>query len=79
MTELQSVLVPNPSVCAEESLYYHRDGTQISFDGYFNLFYIEKRKKYTALEHLELHLELRGYSRICLMHDRTTLAEHTLT
>ena len=79
MTELQSVLMPNPSICSEESLYCHREGNRVLFDGYFNLFYIEKRKRYTDLMQVELVLNLQGYSSICLMHNKSVLNEQNLT
>lgn len=79
MIELQSVLTPNPSVCSEESLYYHREENRVRFDGYFNLFYIEKRKKYTTLETLLLKLELQGYSLIRVKHNDTVEEEAKLT
>ena len=79
MTELQSVLLPNPVICTEEELYFHRDGNRVRFDGYFNLFYIEKRKKYTTLEQLTLDLELQGYSTIRIMHNSKVLENRFLT
>ena len=49
MIQLQSILFPSSNVCQVEELYFHRydqaqKGERIDFDGYFNLFYIEKRK-----------------------------------
>ena len=42
---LQNIRFPEPDICREEELYFHRNGEWIDFNGYFNLFYIEKRKK----------------------------------
>lgn len=47
---LQNIRFPEPDICREEELYFHRNGEWIDFNGYFNLFYIEKRKKYTNQE-----------------------------
>lgn len=49
MVQLQSILFPDSHVCQVEELYFHRynqiqETERIDFDGYFNLFYIEKRK-----------------------------------
>ena len=76
--QLQSILLPKQNICTEESLYFHREGVDILFDGYFNLFYIGKRKKYTDLRTVELHLNLQGYESITLMHDREAIGEHKL-
>ena len=66
MVQLQSILFPDSHVCQVEELYFHRynqiqETERIDFDGYFNLFYIEKRKKYTQIEELSLQLTLYGY------------------
>ena len=69
---LQSILFPSDDMCAEEQVYYHRtpDGKKIDFDGYFNLFYIEKHKKYTDLTRLFLSIDIQNEAEIVLMHDR---------
>ena len=75
---LQNIRLPEPEICSEEALYYHRAENWLRFDGYFNLFYIEKWKTYTALNSLELHLRLRGCESVRLMHDETVLTEVNL-
>ena len=45
---LQNIRFPEPDICREEELYFHRNGEWIDFNGYFNLFYIEKRKIYKS-------------------------------
>ena len=50
--QLQSILMPSEEICRVSELYYHEKNGQINFDGYFNLFYIEKRKAYTNIEKL---------------------------
>ncbi len=74
MVRLQSILLPDESICQVEELYFHRSidnrkENRIDFDGYFNLFYIEKRKKYTRIEDLKLELTLYGYKSLILVHD----------
>ncbi|MDO4265800.1 MAG: glycosyltransferase [Eubacteriales bacterium] len=76
---LQTILKPDKQICEVEELYFHRDGKLLQADGFFNLFYIEKRKKYTALERLFLCMELKGFSKIHLMHDREEIASETLS
>lgn len=76
MVQLQSILFPDHNVCQVEELYFHRynqtqEKDRIDFDGYFNLFYIEKRKKYTRIEDLSLQLTLYGYKELILVHDGT--------
>lgn len=76
---LQNIRLPDPDICTEEELYFHRNGKWIDFNGYFNLFYIEKRKKYTNQETLILHLNAKNCSAIRLMHDSQILQEIKLT
>lgn len=75
LIKLQSILLPT-DLCSEEKVYYHahEDGITVDFDGYFNLFYIEKRKRYTSIANLLLVLRLEGYKKIALMHDREELS-----
>ena len=75
---LQTILFPTENICGAEELYFHRRGKWIDFDGYFNLFYIEKRKKYSRLDGLSLVLHIEGAQAVRLMHDREILAERTL-
>ena len=37
---LQNIRFPEPDICREEELYFHRNGEWIDFNGYFNLFYL---------------------------------------
>ncbi len=68
--QLQSILLPDQQICEVPELYYHEKGNRIAFDGYFNLFYIEKRKAYTNIEGVILSLQLKGYKSIALFHDQ---------
>lgn len=75
---LQTILFPDREICDVAELYYHRAENVIQFDGYFNLFYIEKRKKYTELKGLRLHIRAKGYKRISLMRDRSEIESRCL-
>lgn len=76
---IQNIRFPEADICSEEELYFHRRDGWIDFDGYFNLFYIEKRKKYTALEKLKLHLEAKDCEMVRLMHDDSVVQEVKLS
>lgn len=79
MIQLQSVLVPDKEICLVPELYFHRTGTKrIDFNGFFNLFYIEKRKAYTNLESLFLKIELKGFSELIIVHDGKDLEKISL-
>ncbi len=67
--QLQSILMPAKEVCEVSELYYHQNGSRVDFDGYFNLFYVEKRKKYTSIQDLELSIEIQGYHSLLIVHD----------
>ena len=73
--QLQTILQPDPEICVEEALYFHRKGEEICFDGYFNLFYIEKWKRYTRLEKLQLSIKTVGYQMLRLYHNRECVDE----
>ncbi|WP_026654840.1 glycosyltransferase [Butyrivibrio sp. AE3003] len=72
---LQSILYPKENICNEEALYLHRDGSFILFDGFFNLFYLEKHKTYCNIENLSLELKVKGIKRIFVMHDKDVACE----
>lgn len=76
--QLQSILMPSEEICKVSELYYHEKNGQINFDGYFNLFYIEKRKAYTNIEKLFLALRLKGFSSLALYRNREKLQEFSL-
>ena len=76
--QLQSILLPDEDVCGTRELYVHQKGNRMLFDGYFNLFYIEKWKRYTSLERLFLSIKLRGYERLALFHNKKKLWEKRL-
>ena len=78
MIQLQSILLPDKAVCEISELYYHKKGNRIDYNGYFNLFYVEKRKKYTDIENLKISIRLCGYERLVLVHDGIDVKEVTL-
>lgn len=73
--QLQSVLGPDKDICTAGELYFHSTGREVYYDGYFNLFYIEKWKRYTSLEQLYLLLNAQGYEKLRLYHDRECVRE----
>lgn len=76
--QLQQILKPRREICTVEGLYCHRHGAALLFDGYFNLFYIEKWKRYTTLERLYVSIRARGYRKLLLFHNRMCVAAHRL-
>ena len=73
--KLQTILFPNEQICDEEALYLHKEEGFILFDGFFNLFYLEKHHKYCDLDGLSLELCIHGIKNIVLMHDRDVIRE----
>lgn len=78
MIQLQSILFPTEEVCGISELYYHREGKRIDYNGYFNLFYLEKWKKYTNTQNLTLHIRCKGYRQLILVHDEKDLWKREL-
>ncbi len=76
--QLQSILMPRSGISNIEELYCHNCMNRIDFDGYFNLFYIKKRKTYSRITNLHLFLRLIGYDRLILMHDQEVIKEEIL-
>ena len=73
--QLQSVLLPQEGICDIKELYYHEEKQRIIFDGYFNLIYIEKRKKYTNIQKLVLKIRLKGFDKFILLHDHEEIQQ----
>ncbi len=69
--KLQNVLLPDIHTCDVAEMYFHENGMHTAYDGYFNLFYIKKRKAYTIAENLFLYLNSEGYRKITLYHDQS--------
>lgn len=76
---LQTIRFPNKDICGEEEMYLHRQDGWLNFNGYFNLFYIEKRKKYCRLDGVKLYLQIQGASSIRLMHDQEVIRQIELS
>lgn len=75
---IQTIQFPDPDICDVSELYYHDTEQTLDLDGYFNLFYIEKHRIYTALESVELCLKVKGYLHAVIMHGREETASVTL-
>ena len=73
--QLQSVLVPQDGICGITDMYYHDAFGRLTFDGYFNLIYIAKRKRYTNLSKIMLKIRLRGFKKLILMHNQKDIQE----
>lgn len=78
MLQLQSILLPTEEICNVQELYYHKSAGQIDFDGYFNLFYLEKRKKYTKINNLYLNLKLKGYKEVLILHNQKEIRKEKI-
>lgn len=71
---LQNLLIPNPAICPETTMYYRSQGDVVqdgkvlrlakhaacSFDTYFNAFSLNKWREYTGISNLSLRLRLKG-------------------
>lgn len=73
--KFQTILYPTKHICSEEALYLHREESFILFDGYFNLFYLEKYHEYCDIRKQELRIVARGIKKIVLMHDKDAIRE----
>lgn len=70
---VQTILFPDPNICDVEELYFHKDGDWLCFDGYFNLFYLEKHHRYCNIDDLTLELTASGIDSVVIMHDRNEI------
>ena len=59
-------------------LYFHEKEGEILLDGYFNLFDIASRKKYTDLKGVVLEIRAKRYDTLFLMHDDDLIEEHEI-
>jgi galactofuranosylgalactofuranosylrhamnosyl-N-acetylglucosaminyl-diphospho-decaprenol beta-1,5/1,6-galactofuranosyltransferase len=80
---LQNILFPKTGICSDKKLYMRlkkgasydessriirfESQSSAQFDTYFNGFSIEKWKKYTRIDNLELHLRMKGPFQILLV------------
>ena len=76
--KLQTILFPSQEICKVEELYFHRQDEKLLVNGYFNLFSINKWKKYTGLNTVELCFKARGYSYISIMCNEQEIESHAL-
>lgn len=87
---LQPILFPQECICKETDLYYRGPSTQfgstyhlgpnqsVSFDTYFNIFSIDKWKKYTSIENLSLTLKIQGECQIEVFEAQLTNKEKSI-
>lgn len=75
---LQSILLPSNNICDVEEMYFHRKGDWLLFNGYFNLFYLEKHHKYCDISELFLSLDLKGFGKLVVMHDDMEVYEESI-
>lgn len=76
--KLQSILFPEKHICTEETLYLHREEGFVLFDGFFNLFYLEKHHKYCRIDELTLELVISGVKSVKVYHDRDLILEQKI-
>ncbi len=74
--KLQSILFPQKNTCENEAMYFHREDNCLIFDGYFNLFYLEKHHRYCEIDSLTLELLVEGEAKITLMHDKDEIGSY---
>lgn len=74
---LQNILFPSTETCTEETMYFRRDDrtkygwtddsitlgkyATVSFDTYFNAFFLEKWAKYTVVKEIHLNLIVKRF------------------
>lgn len=73
MIKLQNLCFPDPEICSVKELYFHETEDSLLLDGFFNLLYLEKRKKYTKAGRLVLKLSAPGYDRLTVYCDKKTV------
>lgn len=76
--QLQEILLPQKDICKVAEMYVHKKGKMLEFNGYFNLFYIEKWKQYTMVEHLYISFWAEGYQKLLLFHDQSCVGKYPL-
>lgn len=76
--QLQSIMFPDSAVCDVQELYYHENGNEIIFDGYFNAFYLKKRRKYCSYAKYFLRIHLHGYEELVLFSSEKVLEQFRL-
>lgn len=76
--QLQSIMLPDSAVCDVRELYYHENVDEIIFDGYFNGFYLKKRRKYCSYDKYFLRLHLHGYEELMLFSGENVLGQFQL-
>ncbi len=78
MILVQNLCFPDETICSVRELYFHETEAELVLDGWYNLLYLEKRKKYTETEGLVLQFKSKGYRALRVFIDRNLVAEHEL-
>lgn len=78
MILVQNLCFPDKTICSVRELYFHETDAELVLDGWYNLLYLEKRKKYTETEGLVLRFKSKGYRALRVFIDRNAVAEHEL-
>ena len=78
MILVQNLCFPDETICSVRELYFHETDAELVLDGWYNLLYLEKRKKYTETEGLVLRFKSKGYRALRVFIDRNAVAEHEL-
>lgn len=76
--QLQSIMLPDSVVCDVQELYYHENTDEVIFDGYFNGFYLKKRRKYCNYDKYFLRIHLHGYEELVLFSSEKVLGRFRL-
>ena len=78
MILVQNLCFPDETICNVRELYFHETDAELVLDGWYNLLYLEKRKKYTETDGLVLHFHAEGYRALRVFIDREETAVHDL-
>ena len=78
MILVQNMCFPDETICSVRELYFHETDAELVLDGWYNLLYLEKRKKYTETDGLVLRFQAKGYRALRVFIDREEAAAHEL-
>lgn len=75
---LQNLVFPNQN-CSETELYYRKTGQELRFDTYFNVFLIDKWRRYTSVQEVFLCLEAEGEFDVEVFDDKGILKKRSFS
>ena len=73
--KLQNVVLPR----VNSELFFHEKEDELLLDGYFNVFEVADRKKYTDLKEVIFKIKCVGIKTLYLMHDKKEIDEYELS